>query len=209
MTKLEVTAECLTNLPLRGKFAEIPRPVALCATMLTIATAALGFQASMPALAPQRSGSVQMGAYGVGDKLPASALNLAGVKGKKAAIFFYGADDAPSCSKEIQGFDSALPLFKELGVSVVGVRNGAGVKLSDDPDRLKLVVDEDDAVRNELAIEKDFFLLGGRESYVVDASGDPDVTVVVAAAAVAYVRVWSEVEHVAATRVSDVLCAHR
>ena len=51
------------------------------------------------------------------------------------------------------------------------VRNAAGVKLDDDPDRLKLVVDEDDELRNELEIPKDFIFLGGRQSYVVDASG--------------------------------------
>merc|ERR1719238_500967 len=58
-----------------------------------------------------------------------------------------------------------------MGVNVVGVRNQAGKKLSDDPDRLKLVVDEGDAVRNQLEIPKDFFVLGGRQSYVVDAAG--------------------------------------
>jgi peroxiredoxin len=49
------------------------------------------------------------------------------------------------------------------------VRNQAGVKETDAS--LKLVVDEDDAVRNELDIPKDFFVLGGRQSYVVDSAG--------------------------------------
>lgn len=65
--------------------------------------------------------------------------------------------------------DAALPEFAAAGVSVVGVRNPAGVKDTDVA--LKLVVDEDDAVRNELEIPKDFFVLGGRQSYVVDKSG--------------------------------------
>ena len=45
----------------------------------------------------------------------------------------------------------------------------AGVK--DVDNRLKLVIDDDDALRNELEIPKDFLFLGGRQSYVVDASG--------------------------------------
>ena len=58
-----------------------------------------------------------------------------------------------------------------------------------------LVVDEEDAMREELGIEKDLFgLLGGRETYVLDASGtvvsvhnsqfDPESHVKVALAAV-------------------------
>ena len=89
----------------------------------------------------------------------------------QSVVFFYGADDAPSCSKQIMAMDSALPEFDAMGVKVVGVRNPAGVKLEDDPDRLTLMVDEDDAIRNELEIPKDFFVLGGRQSYVIDAAG--------------------------------------
>ena len=45
-------------------------------------------------LAAQRTASnVQMG-LAVGEKFPASALKSCGVSGKKAVIFFYGADDA-------------------------------------------------------------------------------------------------------------------
>ena len=89
----------------------------------------------------------------------------------QSVVFFYGADDAPSCSKQIMAMDAALPEFDDLGVKVVGVRNPAGVKLEDDPDRLTLMVDEADEIRNELEIPKDFFILGGRQSYVIDATG--------------------------------------
>merc|ERR1711871_1859295 len=67
--------------------------------------------------------------------------------------------------------DAALPEYAALGVNVVGVRNQAGAKLDEDANALKLVVDEDDVVRNELEIPKDFFVLGGRQSYVVDSAG--------------------------------------
>merc|ERR1719171_355481 len=79
------------------------------------------------ASAPSRSSTISMG-LSVGDKFPASALKTCGVSGKKAVVFFYGADDAPSCSKEISAFDAAAEEFKGKGVAVVGVRNPAGVK---------------------------------------------------------------------------------
>ena len=65
-----------------------------------------------------------------------------------------------------------MPEYQGLGVQVVGVRNAGGVKPGKAPAGVNLVVDEDDAVRNELEIPKDFFVLGGRESYVVDATGE-------------------------------------
>jgi len=107
----------------------------------------------------------------VGDKFPASALKTCGVSGKNAVVFFYGADDAPSCSKEISAFDAAASEFKDSGVVVVGIRNAAGVKAGTDTS-VTLVVDEGDAIRTEIGIEKDLFgLLGGRETYVLDSSG--------------------------------------
>ena len=106
---------------------------------------------------------------GVGDKFPAPALAKFGCSGKKSVIFFYGADDAPSCSKQISAMDAALSDFDALGVKVVGVRNPAGVK--DVDAAVTLAVDEEDAVRSELDIPKDFLFLGGRQSYVVDAAG--------------------------------------
>jgi len=104
-----------------------------------------------------------------GDQFPVAALSAFGVKGKPACIFFFGADDAPSCSKELSAFDESLEEFAALGVSVVGVRNEAGVKLVYDD--LRLVVDEGDEIRNAIGIAKDFGFLGGRETYLVDKSG--------------------------------------
>ena len=88
-------------------------------------------------------------------------------------VYFFGADDAPSCSKQNSAFDSALPDFKSRGFSVVGVRNAAGAKGSDVSQRL--VVDDDDELRNEIGIPKDFFLLGGRETYVLNAKGEVEM----------------------------------
>ena len=72
-----------------------------------------------------RTSTISMG-LSVGDKFPASAAKACGVANKKAVVFFYGADDAPSCSREISAFDAAVAEFKESGVAVVGVRNAAG-----------------------------------------------------------------------------------
>merc|ERR1712146_653031 len=107
----------------------------------------------------------------VGDQFPASALKTLGVSGKKAVVFFYGADDAPSCSKELSAFDAAAAEFKDSGVAGVGVRNDAGVK-GRGPASIKLVVDGGDTMREACGIEKDLVgLLGGRETYVLEASG--------------------------------------
>ena len=144
--------------------------------MLRVLSLAIGLLAGADALhisaaAPSRSSAITMG-LSAGDKMPASVLKTCGVSGKKGVIFFYGADDAPSCSKEITAFDAAAAEFKDAGVAVVGVRNAAGVKDSVDAAGIKLVVDDADSMREEIGIEKDLFgLLGGRETYVFDGSG--------------------------------------
>lgn len=124
------------------------------------------------AAVPARAGSARMG-LSVGEKFPAAPLKAWGVSGKKACVFFYGADDAPSCSKELLAFDGAMADFKAKGLTVVGVRNAAGAKgATADFPSLKIVVDDGDSVRNEVGIAKDIFgLLGGRETYVLDGSG--------------------------------------
>mmetsp|Transcript_31375 Transcript_31375/g.93217 ORF Transcript_31375/g.93217 Transcript_31375/m.93217 type:complete len:196 (+) Transcript_31375:20-607(+) len=137
---------------------------------LISSTASLGFTlpSSAAAVGGARCSAVEM--ISVGEKLPKSVLSKAGLSGKKGALFFYGADDAPSCSKELSEFEGSLADFDARGVSVVGVRNGAGAKGYDGP--IRVIVDDGDEMREELAIEKDLFgLLGGRETYVVDQSG--------------------------------------
>ena len=124
------------------------------------------------------SGSLRTGGQphmglAVGDQFPAEALKSFGVSGKKAVVFFYGADDAPSCKKELAAFDEFMDEFKTLGATVVGVRNAAGAKGADEVyGSMKIVVDDGDEVREQIGIEKDLFgLLGGRETYVVGPKG--------------------------------------
>ena len=57
-------------------------------------------------------------------KLPTDGdgeFSLSASKGKPVVLFFYPKDDTPGCTKEAIGFSEALPEFKKLGVTVVGM----------------------------------------------------------------------------------------
>ena len=139
-------------------------------SMLRLLLAALALGATHALHIGSRTSKITMG-LAIGDKFPAGALKTCGVNGKTAVVFFFGADDAPCCAKEITAFDAASAGFKDAGDAIVGVRNPAGVKADTDAG-VTLVVDEGDAMRTAVGIEKDLFgLLGGRESYVLDKSG--------------------------------------
>jgi len=109
----------------------------------------------------------------IGDSFPKNALKKLGVSSKKAVVYFYGADDAPSCKKENDAFNTRSDEFKKLGATVVGVRNEKGVKEDKLPQLVQnLVIDEEDTIRNQIGIKKDLFgLLGGRETYVIGKNG--------------------------------------
>ena len=56
--------------------------------------------------------------------LPASTgetISLAGLAGKKVALYFYPKDNTPGCTKEACGFRDANDLLKAAGVEVLGV----------------------------------------------------------------------------------------
>ena len=127
------------------------------------------------AVRSSRTTNLRMGLSN-GDTFPAAALEKFGVAGKPAVLFFFGQDDAPSCSKQIAAFDDNFATFADAGVEVVGVRQNAFALLRspipDGSDKLTFVVDTDDAVRKQIDIKADMFgFLGGRETYVVDAEG--------------------------------------
>ena len=106
----------------------------------------------------------------VGEKFPAASLSKLGCSGQNAVVYFYGADEAPSCTKQAQGFSDSIGDF--AGVKVVGVRNDAGVKDGFEGKYAQsFYVDVGDEIRNEIGIPKDLFVLGGRETYVVDKAG--------------------------------------
>merc|ERR1719453_1219056 len=126
--------------------AQMPTTWALTGAVLVGLSA---YGAMRAATGEPRTSPVSMG-LSVGDQFPPSALAKCGVSGKNAVVFFYGADDAPSCSKEISAFENELATFAEAGVAVVGVRNGKGVKESvEESTSLNLVVDDEDEMRAE------------------------------------------------------------
>ena len=48
-------------------------------------------------------------------------VSLAGLKGKKAVLYFYPKDDTSGCTSEAQGFKEDHAAFAELGVVIVGI----------------------------------------------------------------------------------------
>ena len=103
------------------------------------------------------------------------------LSGRKQAQTYKSQQHTASVSQDVsrRADDNARPKRRGPGPAegagaverhLARVRNGAGDKGIDSD--VKLVVDEGDAMRSELAIAPDLFgLLGGRETYVVDASG--------------------------------------
>lgn len=48
-------------------------------------------------------------------------VSLASLKGKPFVLYFYPRADTPGCTKEACAFQSGLPDFSKLGVTVIGV----------------------------------------------------------------------------------------
>ncbi len=65
----------------------------------------------------------------VGDKAPdftmpateVGEVSLSALKGQPFVLYFYPKDDTPGCTKEACGFRDALPQFRTLGITVIGV----------------------------------------------------------------------------------------
>jgi peroxiredoxin Q/BCP len=91
-----------------------------------------------------------------GDKAPdfdlptdgGGRIRLKDLKGKKAVLYFYPADDTAGCTTEAIDFTAALPEFERAGTVVVGVspdsvgshdkfkaKHALGVILAADPDK--------------------------------------------------------------------------
>jgi peroxiredoxin Q/BCP len=64
-----------------------------------------------------------------GDKAPAfksvnqdgKAVKLSDFKGKRLALYFYPKDDTPGCTKEACSFRDADAVYREKGITVLGV----------------------------------------------------------------------------------------
>jgi len=72
----------------------------------------------------------------IGAKAPTFALpnqsgktvSLKDFSGERFVIYFYPADDTPSCTKEACQFNDGLSAFRKLGVKVIGVSPDGAVK---------------------------------------------------------------------------------
>jgi len=135
--------------------------------------------------AAKRQFTVQAG-ISVGDKAPDFTLpdqngksvklsKYQGIFGKKVVLYFYGSDGSPSCTKQAEGFTEAYTAFKKAGAEVIGVSSDSPDTHKDFASELgipfKLLSDEDDEVREEYGISKDFLFLKGRETYVINKQG--------------------------------------
>jgi thioredoxin-dependent peroxiredoxin len=86
----------------------------------------------------------------VGDKAPRFALpSDAGTKvklselsrgGKHVVVYFYPKDSTPGCTREAQGFSSALKAIEKLGASVVGISKDSVQSHCNFRDKFKLKV---------------------------------------------------------------------
>jgi thioredoxin-dependent peroxiredoxin len=68
--------------------------------------------------------SVQEGDAAPDFSMPASAgrtVSLAAMKGRPFVLYFYPKADTPGCTKEACAFESGLPDFSKLGVTIIGV----------------------------------------------------------------------------------------
>jgi peroxiredoxin Q/BCP len=103
-------------------------------------------------------------------------VNLDKFKGKPLVLYFYPADESPSCTKEACAFRDSYEKFKKSGAEVVGVSG-------DSPESHKafkkkyrlpftLLSDEGNKLRKDWGIPTDFFgALAGRQTYVIDKDG--------------------------------------
>ncbi|GMY36508.1 Peroxiredoxin Q, chloroplastic [Fagus crenata] len=103
-------------------------------------------------------------------------VSLSKFKGKPLVLYFYPADESPSCTKQACAFRDSYEKFKKAGAEVVGISG-------DDPSSHKafakkyrlpftLLSDEGNKVRKEWGVPGDLFgTLPGRETYVFDKNG--------------------------------------
>ncbi|KAG0577948.1 hypothetical protein M758_5G186700 [Ceratodon purpureus] len=119
-----------------------------------------------------------------GDKLPPLALKdqdgrdvkLSKFIGKPLVLYFYPANETPSCTKQACSFRDSYDDFRKLGATVVGVSG-------DSPESHKafkkkynlpytLLSDEGNEVRKAFGVPADFFgALAGRQTYVTNRQG--------------------------------------
>ncbi|XP_039007101.1 peroxiredoxin Q, chloroplastic-like [Hibiscus syriacus] len=95
------------------------------------------------------------------------SVSLSKFKGKPVVVYFYPADESPSCTKQACAFRDSYEKFKKAGAEVIGVSvdSSASHKAFAQKYRLPftLLSDEGNKVRKEWGVPADIFgLLPGR-----------------------------------------------
>ncbi|XVF35181.1 hypothetical protein REPUB_Repub18cG0123000 [Reevesia pubescens] len=103
-------------------------------------------------------------------------VSLSNFKGKLVVVYFYPADESPSCTKEACAFRDSYEKFKKAGAEVVGISGDdqSSHKAFAKKYRLPftLLSDEGNKVRKEWGVPADLFgTLPGRQTYVLDKKG--------------------------------------
>ncbi|XVE70754.1 hypothetical protein DITRI_Ditri10aG0096400 [Diplodiscus trichospermus] len=103
-------------------------------------------------------------------------VSLSNFKGKPVVVYFYPADESPSCTKEACAFRDSYEKFKKAGAEVIGISGDdqSSHKAFAKKYRLPftLLSDEGNKVRKEWGIPADLFgTLPGRQTYVLDKNG--------------------------------------
>lgn len=103
-------------------------------------------------------------------------VSLSQFKGKPVVVYFYSADESPSCTKQACAFRDSYEKFKKAGAEVVGISadDSSRHKVFAKKNRLpfSLLTDEGNKVRKEWGVPSDLFgTLPGRQTYVLDKKG--------------------------------------
>lgn len=120
----------------------------------------------------------------VGDKLPVfTAKDTNGVVfnsedyiGKQAVvIYFYPKDETRVCTEQACSFRDNYQEFKDLGAEVIGISSDSVQSHLQFKSKFKLpfilLSDHDKKLRKLFGVANDFFIVPGRQTFVVDQHG--------------------------------------
>ncbi|KAE8669184.1 Peroxiredoxin Q [Hibiscus syriacus] len=104
------------------------------------------------------------------------SVSLSKFKGTPLVVYFYPADESPSCTKQACAFRDSYEKFKKAGAEVIGISvdSSASHKAFSQKYRLPftLLSDEGNKVRKQWGVPADLFgVLPGRQTYVLDKNG--------------------------------------
>ncbi|CAN0839515.1 Peroxiredoxin Q, chloroplastic [Linum grandiflorum] len=104
------------------------------------------------------------------------AVSLSKFKGKPVVLYFYPADESPSCTKQACAFRDSYEKFKKAGAEVVGISGDDSSSHKSFAKKYRLpftlLSDEGNKVRKDWGVPSDLFgVLPGRQTYVLDKKG--------------------------------------